>query len=251
MLEVEVASQLVSRSGADLYVEIHGPADGPPVLLLHGGIGSAADWAAQVPTLVEAGRLVVAMDCRARGRSTWGDALLTFEVMTADTLAVLDALGIAQADLVGWSDGAIIGLEMAIRHRERLRKLVLYGGLARAGGAVAEPVMTPGFDAAFARLSSDYLRLSPHPERFPELEDALFALYAVAPNFPDDDLRGITTPTLVLDGAEEELILPGEPGRMAELIPDSHLVIMPGTGHFAPFEQPGAFSRILLEFLAA
>jgi pimeloyl-ACP methyl ester carboxylesterase len=243
--------QLVSHMGAELYVETHGPAEGLPVLLLHGGIGSADDWVAQIPALVGAGRRVVAMDCRARGRSTWGAEPLTFELMTADALAVLDALGITQADLVGWSDGAIIGLEMAIRHRERLRKLVLYGGLARADSAVPEPVMTPGFEAAVARLSADQLRLSLQPERFGEMEDALFALYAIAPNFPDAELRGITTPTLVLDGAEEELILPGEPERMAALIPGAELVIMPGTGHFAPFEQPTAFNRIVLEFLLA
>jgi pimeloyl-ACP methyl ester carboxylesterase len=246
-----MTDQSVRHLGADLHVGTHGPADGPPVLLLHGGIGSADDWADQVPALVEAGYRVVAMDCRARGRSTWGDTPLSFELMTADALAVLDELGIAQVDLVGWSDGAIIGLEMAIRHRERLRNLVLYGGLARADGAVAEPVMTPAFEAAWAGLSADQLRLSPQPERFDELQQTLFALYAVAPNFPDDDLRGITTPTLVLDGAEEELILPGEPERMAALIPGAELVIMPGTGHFAPFEQPDAFNRILLEFLAA
>ncbi|MCA9862348.1 MAG: alpha/beta fold hydrolase [Thermomicrobiales bacterium] len=239
----------VRHGGANLYVETHGPAAGPPVLLLHGGIGSADDWAVQVPALVEAGYRVVAMDCRARGRSTWGEAPLTFAGMTADVLAVLDALGIAQADLIGWSDGAIIGLHLAINHRERLRKLVLYGGLARCDRAVADPVMTPGFEAAIARLSSDYLRLSPQPERFSEVEAALFALYAVAPDFPDDDLRGIATPTLVLDGAEEELILPGEPERMAALIPGARLVIMPGTGHFAPFEQPEAFNRVVLEFL--
>lgn len=246
-----MASQRVPHLGAELYVETHGPEDGSPVLLLHGGIGSAEDWAAQIPELASAGRRVLAMDCRARGRSTWGDAPLTFELMTADALAVLNALGIAQADLVGWSDGAIIGLEMAIRHRERLRKLVLYGGLARANSAVPEPVMTPGFEAAVARLSADQLHLSPQPERFAEMEDALFSLYAIAPNFPDDELRGITTPALVLDGAEEELILPGEPERMAALIPGAKLRIMPGTGHFAPFEQPQEFNRIVLEFLGA
>ena len=245
-----MTGHLVSHGGAELYVETHGPEGGPPVLLLHGGIGSAEDWVAQVPALVAAGRRVVAMDCRARGRSTWGDGPLTFEVMTDDALAVLDALGVARADLVGWSDGAIIGLEMAIRHRARLRKLVLYGGLARFDRAAPEPVQTPAFEAAVARLSADQLRLSPQPERFAEMEDALFALYAVEPEFSDDALRGITTPTLVLDGAEEELILPGEPERMAALIPGAELVIMPGTGHFAPFEQPDAFNRIVLDFLA-
>lgn len=242
--------QTISHGGAKLYVETHGPADALPVLLLHGGIGSAADWAGQIPALVAAGRRVIAMDCRARGRSTWGNQPLTFETMTADTLAVLDALAIATTDLVGWSDGAIIGLDLAIRHRARLNRLVLYGGLARADGAVAEPVMTPGFAAAFARLSADQLRLSPQPERFEEMQQTLFALYAVAPHFADDDLRGITTPTLVLDGAEEELILPAETARMAALIPGAELVIMPGTGHFAPFEQPEAFTRIVTTFLS-
>ncbi|MFT4038673.1 MAG: alpha/beta fold hydrolase [Thermomicrobiales bacterium] len=239
----------IRHGGADLYVETHGPVDGPPVLLLHGGIGSAADWDAQTPALVAAGRRVIAMDGRARGRSTWGELPLTFETMTADTLAVLDALDIATTDLVGWSDGAITGLDLAVNHRARLRRLVLYGGLARADGAVAEPVMTPGFSAAFARLSADQLRLSPQPERFDEVQETLFSLYAVAPNFADDDLRGITTPTLVLDGAEEELILPAETARMAALIPGAELVIMPGTGHFAPFEQPEEFTRIVEAFL--
>lgn len=244
-----MTSQTVSHRDADLYVETHGPAAGQPVLLLHGGIGSTDDWVDQVSALVDTGFQVVAMDCRARGRSTWGDETLSFELMTADALAVLDALGIAQVDLVGWSDGAIIGLEMAIRHRERLRKLVLYGGLARTDGSVAEPLMTPAFEAAFARLSADQLRLSPQPDRFDELQQTLFALYATAPNFLDDDLRGITTPTLVLDGAEEELILPAETQRLASLIPGAELIIMPGTGHFAPFEQPEAFTRIVETFL--
>lgn len=79
----------------------------------------------------------------------------------------------------------------------------------------------------------------------------LFSLSAAAPNFLDDELRGITTPPLVLDGAEEELILPDEPRRMAALIPGAELAIMPGTGHFAPFEQPEAFNAIVLEFLRA
>ena len=246
-----MSSIRVARGGAELHVESHGPVDGPPVLLLHGGIGSAEDWVDQIPALAAAGHRVVAMDCRARGRSTWGDEPLTFEVMTADALAVLDALEIQRADLVGWSDGAIIGLEMAVRHRERLRKLVLYGGLARADGAVAEPVMTAAFEAAYGRLSADQLRLSPQPERFEEMQQTLFSLYAIAPTFTDDELRGITTPTLVLDGAEEELILPEEPVRMAALIPGADLVIMPGTGHFAPFEQPESFNRVVVAFLVA
>jgi pimeloyl-ACP methyl ester carboxylesterase len=124
--------------------------------------------------------------------------------------------------------------------------LVLFGGLAHSDRSVVEPATTSGFGAAIGRLTADQVRLSSQPERFPEMEDVL---YAVAPNIPDNDLRGIPTPTLVLDGAEEELIVQGGPERMAGLIPGAELVIMPGTGHFAPIEQPDEFNRIVLECL--
>jgi L-asparaginase II len=82
------------------------------------------------------------------------------------------------------------------------------------------------------------------------LREAMTALYEVAPNFSEDELTSITVPVLILDGAEEELVAPNQPVRMAELIPGAQLVLMPGTGHFAPLLQPEEFTRIVLAFLA-
>lgn len=119
--------QTATINGADLYYVVRGDAAGPPVLLLHGAIGNTEEWHNVSPALVDAGYRVVLMDCRGRGRSTWGDRPITFAQMAADALGLLDLLGIAKTRLVGWSDGGIIGLELAITHPDRLNRAVLYG----------------------------------------------------------------------------------------------------------------------------
>ena len=239
--------QTATINGAELYYEVHGDPDGQPVLLLHGGLGNAEWWVNLAPVLVAAGYRVVAMDSRGHGRSAWGDLPITYEQMAADALGLLDHLGIAKTDVVGWSDGAIIALDLAIHHPERLDRVVAYGANFTPEGVQFVPSdQIPPFE----RLIADYQRLSPEPERFEELVGVLDALYKVAPNYSEAELGSITVPVLILDGAEEEFIKPEQPVRMAELIPGAELVIMPGTGHFAPFAKPGAFNQIVLDYLA-
>jgi len=219
-------------------------------LLLHGGIGSGEDWAKQVPALLDAGYRVILMDSRSHGRSPWSGEPITYELMASDVVGLLDHLGIEQTNLVGASDGAIIGLYLAIHNPERLTKLVAYGANFNPEGAI-DPTPSPELDAIFSYLIENYQRLSPTPEHFDDLLGELLALYEVAPNFSEDELKSITVPVLIPDGAEEEFVAHDQPIRMAELIPGSELVIMPGTGHLAPFEQPDEFTRIMLEFLAS
>ena len=233
----------------DLYYEVRGDAAGPPVLLLHGGIGNMEEWDNLSPALVDAGYRVVLMDSRGRGRSTWGDAPITYELMASDAVGLLDQIGIARTHLVGWSDGAIIGLELAISHPTRLNRAVIYGANVTPDGVYAEPHESDQMPP-FEQYVADYQRLSPAPERFEELLEVLGALYAVAPNFSDAELGSIAVPVLILDGAEEEFVKPDQPVRMATLIPRAELVLMPGTGHFAPFAKPDEFNRIVLAFLA-
>jgi len=242
------AGQTATINGVETYYEVQGPADGPPVLLLHGGLGNTTEFDGLIPALVEAGYRTVAMDFRRRGRSAWGDAPITYELMADDALALLDHLEIARTDLVGWSDGAIIGLELAINDPDRLNRLVAYGANFTPDG-LHDPAPSPKLDAIFEELVADYQRLSPEPERFEEILGELSALSQIAPNFSEADLRSITVPVLVLDGAEEEFINADQPLRLAALIPSSELVIMPGTGHFAPIDQPEEFTRIVLGFL--
>ena len=234
-------------NGAAFYYEEHGDPAGQPVLLLHGALGSTENWANLAPVLVAAGYRVVAMDSRGHGRSAWGDLPITYEQMAADTLGLLDHLGITRTDVVGWSQGAIIALDLAIHHSERLGRVVAYGAYFSPSGTRFVPsAQIPPFE----RFIADYRRLSPEPERFEELAGILDALHKTAPNYSEAELGSIPVPVLILDGEVDEGIKPEHTRRLAALIPGSTLAIMPGTGHFAMFAQPAAFDQIVLDYLA-
>lgn len=241
------AGQTATVNGADLYYEVNGNPDGQPVLLLHGGLSNAEWWVNLSPALVAAGYRVIAMDSRGHGRSAWGDAPITYEQMAADAIGLLDHLDIATPDVVGWSDGGIIALHLAINHPDRLNRVVAYGANFTPDGVQFVPSdQIPPYE----RLIADYRRLAPEPERFEELGKALDALYAVAPNYSDEALGGISVPVLVLDGEADEFVKTDHTRRLAELIPGAELVLIPGTGHFAPFVRPALFNQIVLSFLA-
>jgi pimeloyl-ACP methyl ester carboxylesterase len=236
--------EFATVNGAELYYEVHGPAAGPPVLLLHGSIGNTGDFVNVVPALAVAGYRAVAFDARGRGRSTWGDLPITFDQMTADAVGMLDHLGIRQAHVVGWSQGGEVALSLAIHHPERLGRVVAYGATFAPEGHYPDAPHPSDQLPSLEKFAAEYQLLSPQPERFQEL-------FAVEPaQFSEAELRSITVPVLVLDGAAEEFIKPEHTRRLAELIPGAQLVIMPGTGHFAPFARPDEFNRIVLAFLA-
>ena len=239
--------QTATINGAELYYEEHGDPNGQPVLLLHGGLGNTEDFRNVAPVLVGAGYRVVAMDCRGRGRSAWGDLPITYEQMAADALGLLDHLSIERTDVVGWSDGGIIALDLAIHHPERLDRVVAYGAnYSPEGNQFVESDQIPPFEYFIA----SYRRLSPEPERFEELLGVFDALYKVAPNYSDEEFTSITVPVLILDGEADEFVKPDQPRHMAALIPGATLVIIPGTGHFAVFAKPPTFNQIVLDYLA-
>jgi len=239
--------QTATINRAALYYEVHGPVDGQPVLLLHGGLGNTEWWVNLAPVLVAAGYRVVAMDSRGHGRSAWGDASIIYAQMAADVIGLLDHLGIVKTDVVGWGDGAIIALEVAIRFPERLDRVVAYAANFTSEGFQFVPSdQIPPFE----RVIADYRRLSPEPERFEELGAVLDALYTVGPNYSEAELESVSVPVLILDGASNEFVTPDQPVQLAELIPGAELVLIPGTGHFAPFAKPPVFNQIVLDYLA-
>jgi pimeloyl-ACP methyl ester carboxylesterase len=170
--------------------------------------------------------------------------------MADDYLALLDHLGIDKVALVGWSDGAIIGLDIAIRHPERLSRLFADAANYTVEGFKASAADTPTFKAGFAHCVADYARLSPTPAEFDALVAQMSEMWATQPNYTQDQLRAITVPTVIFDGDHDEGIKPAHTEEMADLIPGAKLVIMKDASHFALWQKPDEFNATVLEFLA-
>jgi pimeloyl-ACP methyl ester carboxylesterase len=234
-------------NGVDIYYELYG--EGDPVLLLHGGLANGDQWVSVIPRIADAGHHVVVMDSRGHGRSSFDDRPISYELMASDVLGLMDHLSIDKASIVGWSDGAIIGLELAMHHPERLDKVVAYGANFDSSGVRLDVGQNATFAALIARDAEEYQRLSPHPERWEEFLANISTMWATEPNYTEDQLQAITTPFLILDGAKEEYVDLNQTKLMACLIPNAKLAIVPDTGHFALFEQPEEFSRIVVDFL--
>lgn len=226
--------------------------EGEPILLLHGGSADSTWWGELVPVLAER-HTVVTIDSRGHGRSSFDDRQITYRRMADDTLAVLDRLNIDRAGIVGWSDGAIIALDIALRQPERLDRVVAYGvnfDLSGYRDSAAEPKTSAGAERFIAENPGRYQEQSPHPERWDEVLANLRTMWTTEPNWTADEMRSIRTPVLVLDGLDEEVIDIEHVRLLAELLPNGTLELMPGTGHFAMIDQPKEFTRIVSEYLA-
>jgi pimeloyl-ACP methyl ester carboxylesterase len=155
-------SGLAPVNGIKIWYAAFG--DGEPVILLHGGLVNSNWWGNQVRALQTRYRIIV-MDSRGHGRSSRDDAPYGYDLMASDVLGLMDFLKIRKAAIVGWSDGAIIGLDTAIHHPDRLSKLFAFAGNSDPSG-VADIAQSPVFNAAIARAEKEYEKLSPTPTEY-------------------------------------------------------------------------------------
>jgi len=246
-VESVVAGQMADINGIQLYYEIHGA--GAPLILLHGGLGNTGYWMNQIPVFAESYQ-VIAIDSRGHGRSTFDEQPINYALMASDVIALMDYLQIEKADLVGWSDGGIIGLEIAIHHPERLNKVVAYGANYNPSGVNPAIGTNDRFNAYIEQAAGDYQKLAADPTQWDAFLANIGNMWATEPNYSAEQLGSITTPILVLDGEEEEAILTEHAIEMQGLIPGSELHLIPGTGHFAMWEKQEEFNQIVLDYLA-
>ncbi len=228
-----------------------GPAGGKPVIMVHGGLANANYFGAVIPFLVRGGFHVIAVDSRGHGRSTRSPQPYSYELMESDVVAMLDALHIPKADLVGWSDGAIIGIVMAIHHPEHLNRVFAFGANTVPDGLI------PGFDKRGVfkqfeqRAGAEYGRLSPTPGQYASFLQQISQMWATQPNITTGQLEAIRTPIAVADGRYDEGIKQSHDRYMAAAIPNARLVILPGVSHFAMLQNPPLFARAVLDALDA
>jgi len=243
------AKGFVEIDGAKIYYATFG--SGSPVVLLHGGMGNGDHWANQVPALAEKLQVVV-IDSRGQGRSTRTKAAPSYDVMAADVLAVMDHLKLEKASIVGWSDGGEIGLKLAIHHPDRVVKLFIFGANYDAKGSKPRAGKSfPTFDGYAAKCRADFKRLSGTPKQFDALVQWLLPIWRNPMGFTQDELKSIKAPTIVADGDHDEIIVLSQIEEMAKLIPNGRLEVFKDTSHFALWQDPATFTKVVVDFLTA
>ena len=220
---------------------------GEPVVLLHGGLGNANYWGNQVPELARHYKVVV-MDSRGHGRSTRNAQPFGYDLMASDVLGLLDDLHIDKAAIVGWSDGAIIGLDIAIHHPERLSKLFAFAANSDPGG-VKDVNRSPVFTAFIARAGREYAELSPTPREYNSFLVQIERMWAVEPHFTAAQLGAIRVPVWIADADHDEAIKRENTLFLTDHIPGSCLLIEPGVSHFSMLQDPEQFTRDVEHFL--
>ena len=175
---------------------------GSPVILLHGGMGHSGNWGFQVPSLVGAGFQVILIDSRGHGRSTRDARPYSYELMAADVLAVMDALQVARAVVIGWSDGACTGLVLARKCPDRVAGVFFFGCNMDPSGTKALDESNPLLGRCFGRHMKDYARLSPTPGEFKLVAEAVGLMQRTQPNY--DPFQADVPPDLVADLIESE-----------------------------------------------
>jgi len=245
------ATGFVRVDGAQIYYATFG--NGAPVLLLHGGMGNGDHWAHQVPALVDKQFQVIAIDSRGQGRSTRTKATPSYDQLANDVLAVMDHLKLDKAAIVGWSDGGEIGLKLAVHHPERVSKLVLFGANydVKTGNKPRRGKPAPTFDEYTAKCRADYQKLSRTPKQWSALVRWLLPIWRNPMGFTRDHLKSIRAPTLVADGEHDEIVALAQLEEMAKLIPNARLHVFKDTSHFALWQDPTAFNKVVVDFLTA
>jgi pimeloyl-ACP methyl ester carboxylesterase len=232
-------------NGLNMYYEIHGT--GEPLVVLHGAYMTIDDMGEVLAGLAET-RQVIAVELQGHGRTADIDRPLSYEQMADDVAVLLRHLGIENADVFGYSMGGGVALQVAIRHPEVVRKLVVASASYTSDGMHPEllemiPTITPEVFAG-SPIEEAYLRTAPNPDDFPTLVTKLKRLDMEPFAWPPEDIQGIAAPTLLIIGDSDAIrlehavemfrLLGG--GVMGDLtgLPKSQLAVLPGTTHFVP-----------------
>lgn len=234
--------------GLPTWQEVGG--EGPPLVLLHGAFSGAAAWTAQAPALARAGFGVRVPERRGHAHTRDVEGPLTYTVMAQDTASYLETALDGPAHLVGWSDGAVVALLVALERPELVDKLVLIGQYYNSSGKVPGSQLEQllGSEEAMRFLRQGYDPFSPDgPEHFEVVRDKTIAMIATEPELDLAVLGGVRAPTLVLQGDRDEVTL-AHSMAVVDALQDGRLAVLPGT-HALPIEQPEVVNVLIASFL--
>jgi pimeloyl-ACP methyl ester carboxylesterase len=236
-----------NANGISLHYSVYGT--GSPVVLLHGGLANADYWGNQIKALAPHYTVIV-MDSRGHGRSTRDSRPYGYDLMADDVVALMDVLKVSKADIVGWSDGGIIGLDLAMRYPDRVRKIFAFGANTVTAGVKDGVDKNPTVAAFVQRAGLEYKAYSATPKEYDAFVGQIEKMWASQPNWTDAQLGSITAPVLVVDGDHDEAIKREHTEYIAATIPHAGLLILPNTSHFAFLQDPELFNYAILHFLS-
>jgi pimeloyl-ACP methyl ester carboxylesterase len=252
----------VARLGElELYYETQGT--GPPLVLMHGAlmtIGLMNDY----PALLAAHRQVIAVELQAHGHTPDIGRPLRYELLADDIAALLDHLGLTQADLFGYSLGGAVAMQVAIRHPQRVRRLVCMSVSYRTDGMHAEMTETPDVESSMEQLEGSpyqraYEAVAPDPERWPDLVRKVLELDAQPQDWPREQVAGIHAPMMLIV-ADNDIVRLEHAVEMYHLLgggvfgdvrglPASRLAVIPGTTHTGISDRARWVVPMVAEFL--
>jgi pimeloyl-ACP methyl ester carboxylesterase len=216
-----VSGKYLPTRGFRMYFEVYGK--GRPLLLIHGNGGSIASMAQQIPYFSQAYQ-VIAADSRSQGNSADSKDSLSYEMMADDLNALFDSLHFDSAYVVGWSDGGIIGLLLAIRHPEKVKKLAVTGANIRPDSSA--------LSAADIQSMKDQVAVLRQEKQEPRVKNMLklTQLMINEPNITRHSLGQVHCPVLVI-GGDHDIIKTEHTLEIYRSIPNAMLWILPGSGH--------------------
>jgi pimeloyl-ACP methyl ester carboxylesterase len=258
--DAQAVGNRVKVNGMQMYYEVSGAGD--PLIVLHGAYMNIPSMGAIIPKLAMTHK-VYALELQGHGRTTDIDRPITYSNLADDVAAFMDAVGLPKADVFGYSMGSAAALQLAIRHPEKVNKLVAASVAYDAKGfqpafTAMIPTMTPEMFAN-TPLPAEYKKLAPNPNGFPELARKLIQLER-EPMAWEADVRKLKLPVLVIAGDADvatlehtvslfRLLGGGEAGDMGKPLPASRLAVMPATSHTSVITQPNLLMAFIEPFL--
>ena len=220
-------------------------------MLLQGGFGSIDNFYQQIPLMAQSYR-VIAIDSRGHGHSTDTSQPLSYVSMSDDTAELLRQLGIQNTRVLGWSDGGVVGLDLAMRNPSLISKLAIFGSNFHYEGVIPDELIDSAYPADgellnFPRIA--YQMNSPHPEKWPDFVKKLLTMWTTQPTYTIEQVGDITAETLVMVGADDMVKL-SHTKMLVEAIDNATLVIIPNANHFALVENPAEVNPRLMAFFA-
>jgi pimeloyl-ACP methyl ester carboxylesterase len=238
-----IAGKYLKINGITLYYETYG--DGEPLLLIHGNGGSIINMGYQIEYFSTKYKLIIP-DCRGRGKTELNTDSLTYEQITSDLIILLDSLEIDSCDVIGWSDGGIVGLLMAMNYPHKTKKIIAMGANLWPDSTALYPWVIEWIQTS-RQEAVQMIRNHDTSQNWQVIYQRM-ALMDDQPNIALTDLRKIKSPVLIVAG-DKDAIREEHSVLIYQNIPKSQLWIIPGGTHYAPAAQHELFNETVYRFL--